>query len=298
MATTRTAPARQGFAAGIGANLLWGFLPLVFQLVETVDPVSVIANRAVWTFLIVGGIVVMEGWQSEVRKAFVSRPVLRRLAVSSAVLTVNWLIYVWAVETDQVLEASFGYFINPMVNVLMGMVLLGEHQTPRQAVALAIAAVAIVIQALGIGGVPLVSLGLAASFALYGYFRKTVAASSAIGLFVETTVLLPFAILFIAATIWLHGPGPYGDPRMVGLLMLTGPATAVPLLLFAFAVRRLRLTTIGMLQYVAPSIQFLLAITWFHEPLSAVRLVSFVLIWVSLVVFSLEPRAKAAPISH
>jgi len=221
------------------------------------------------------------------------------IAISAALLAGNWLLYVWAVEVGEVLQASFGYFINPLVNIAIGMVLLGERQNRLQTIAIAIAVVAILLQAVGLGGVPYIALGLAVSFGFYGFIRKTAKTGPATGLFVETLVVAPFALAFVVFTFATSGPGVHADPGMMALFMLTGPATAVPLLLFAYGVRRLRLTTIGMLQYLAPSIQFLLAIFMFGEHLNTVRLVSFALIWLSLAVFSYDSfrqrsRARAA----
>jgi chloramphenicol-sensitive protein RarD len=188
-----------------------------------------------------------------------------------------------------VLESSFGYFINPIVNVAVGVVLLGERLNRWQSVAVAIAVVAVAIQAIGLGTVPYIALGLALTFALYGYLRKTAKASSATGLFVETLILSPVALAYLLLTFAIEGGvGVHGDPYTLFLLMLTGPATALPLLLFAYAVQRLRLTTIGMLQYVSPSIQFVLAITVFGEHLNGVRLLSFGLIWLSLFVYTVD----------
>lgn len=286
LARDRRADQRTGLMAGLAANTMWGFLPILFAFVEVVDPISVIANRTVWSLVVVGGFMLLAGRLGEIRAVFKEPGTILRLLVSALLLAINWLIYVWAVENNYVLEGSFGYFINPMVNVVTGMVLLGERQNKWQTVALVIALVAIAIQAVGIGGVPFISLGLAVSFGLYGYFRKTVKANSATGLFVETVLLLPLAVGFIVWTIVAQGVGHYTDPRLFTLLVLTGPATAVPLLMFAYAVQRLRLTTMGMLQYLAPSIQFVLAITYFHEHLNGTRLFSFALIWVSLAVFS------------
>jgi len=211
------------------------------------------------------------------------------MIISAVLLAANWLVYVWAVETNQVLEASFGYFINPLVNVAIGMVLLGERQNRWQTVAIAVACVAIVVQAMGLGRIPWVALALAFSFGFYGYFRKTAKVGSATGLFVETLVLAPLALGYLAFTFVRDGNiGPLADPATLGLLALSGPATAMPLLLFAFAVQRLRLTTIGMLQYIGPSIQFLLAIFVLNESINVTQLLSFGLIWLSLIIYSAD----------
>jgi len=279
---------RNGVVAALVAYLLWGFLPILFRLLEPAGAVLIVAERTLWSLVLLAAILAFTKGFGEVRLVMSDWRRLRGIALSAVLLVGNWLLYVWAVETGQVLEASFGYFINPLVNVAIGMVLLGERQNRLQTVAIGIATIAILIQALGLGNVPFVALGLAFSFGFYGFIRKTAMAGPATGLFAETVVVAPFALAFVGFTLATSGPGPHADPMLMALLVLTGPATAVPLLLFAYAVRRLRLTTIGMFQYLAPSIQFLLAIFLFGEPLNALRLLSFALIWLSLVVFSYD----------
>jgi chloramphenicol-sensitive protein RarD len=285
---TAAADGRSGLAAGLVANLLWGVLPILFYLVEQVDAVEVVAARTVCALVVVGGLMGAAGRLGEARAELADRRTLVRLALSTLLLGANWLIYVYAVQSRHVLESSFGYFINPMVNVATGMLLLGERQRPLQSAALGLALVAIAIQAVGLGHVPYIALGLALTFGTYGYLRKTVRANATTGLLVETALLTPLALAYFGWTFARNGIGPLADPGVVGLLLLSGPATAAPLLFFAYAVQRLRLTTIGMLQYLSPSIQFVLAITFFGEALDAVRLVSFVLVWVSLAIFTAD----------
>lgn len=279
---------RKGAAAAIGAYGMWGLFPLLFHLLDAVAPLMVIVHRIVWSFLLVGAILWRGGRLKEVHTALLSPATLRGMIASALLLSVNWLIFVWAVQADKVLEVSFGYFINPLVSVAIGMVLLGERLSRGHAIALAIALVAVAILATGISGVPLVSLGLALSFGFYGYFRKTVAVGSVPGLFVETMVLLPFALGYLVYAIATEGPGPLADPWLFGWLVFTGPATSAALILFAYGSKRMKLATIGMFQYIAPSGHFLLAIFVFGEPLNMVQLVSFALIWISLIVFSAD----------
>jgi chloramphenicol-sensitive protein RarD len=279
---------RNGILAALAAYTLWGFLPLLFREVEAAGSVLIVAERTCWSLLLLAGILAFSGGFGEVRALFADRKRVFGTLLSAVLLAGNWLLYVWAVETGQVLEASFGYFINPLVNVLMGMILLGERQNRLQTISILIAAVAIGIQAVGLGNIPFIALGLALSFGFYGYFRKTAHLGPAGGLFAETVMLTPAALAFIVYTFVTTGPGVHTDPYLMTMLVLTGPATAIPLLLFAFAVRRLRLTTIGMFQYIAPSIQFLVAIFLFGEHLNGLRLLSFALIWVSLMVFSYD----------
>lgn len=281
--------ARSGLIVGLVCYLLWGFLPLLFKALQDIGSVTIVADRTIASLVVVGIILAASRRFSEVGVALRDWPTLRSMIISSVLLAGNWLLFVWAVESGMLLEASFGYFINPLVNVAIGMLLLGERQNRLQWLAIAVACVAIVIQAFGIGRIPYVALGLALSFGAYGYFRKTAKVSSAPGLFVETLVMLPVAVAYLAF-IFIRdgGVGLHADPGHLVLLLLLGPGTALPLLMFAYAVQRLRLTTIGMLQYLSPSIAFLLAITLFREPINGVQLLSFGLIWLSLAVYSAD----------
>jgi chloramphenicol-sensitive protein RarD len=283
-----------GVVAALLAYGAWGFLPLLFHALEHVDPVLVVAERTLWSLVLLALILALGAGFGEVRALFADGRRLVVTLVSAVLLAGNWLLYVWAVTTGQVLEASFGYFINPLINIVIGMVMLGERQNLLQSVAIGIAAVAIAIQAIGLGSVPFVALGLALTFGLYGYFRKTAALAPAAGLFAETALIAPVALGYVGFSLATQGLGPHADPVTVLVLMLCGPATALPLLLFVHAVRRLRLTTIGMFQYIAPSIQFILAIVFFGEHLNGTRLFSFALIWLSLVVFTYDSFRRRA----
>jgi chloramphenicol-sensitive protein RarD len=281
--------AKLGGISAISAYILWGVFPLYFKLVGEVSVYTVIAHRVVWSALFVALFLLLVGRIREIIPIFKSRRSIFWLIFSTLTITVNWTIFVWAIDNQMVLSVSFGYFINPLVNVALGMILLGERQNKLQTLAIGIAIVAVGIQAYGVGGLPWVSLALAVSFALYGYFRKTVDVGAAPGLLIETTMLLPFAILFL---IWFGPTTPVAQEdasiNLWLLLMLCGPVTAIPLILFSIGARRLRLTTIGIFQYIAPSIQFVLAITLLGEELNEMRLLSFMLIWVSLAVFTYD----------
>lgn len=275
-----------GLAAALGAFFIWGFMPLLFTPLAAAGPLLVVAWRTVLALILVGVGLMVIGRLREVRQALASRRTVAMMALSSLLLAFNWGLYIYSVISGQTLESAFGYFINPMMNVAIGMVLLGERQNRWQSIAIGIALVALLIQASGLGGVPYIALGLALSFALYGYARKTTQVASTPGLFVETLLLSPLAVLFIFGSFLVQGAAPYADPLTVAMLLLTGPATALPLLMFAFAMQRLRMTTMGMLQYLGPTIQFLLAIFVLGESLNGLRLLSFALIWVSLAVYT------------
>lgn len=277
-----------GVIAAVSAYLLWGFLPLYFRLLDSAGALLIVAERTIFSLLFLTAILAFVGGFGEVKAILSDTRRLKVLAMSSLLLFANWMIYVWAVETGQVLEASFGYFINPLVNVALGMILLGERQSPLQIAAIVIAGIAIAIQTIAMGSIPFVALGLALSFGIYGFIRKTAAAGPATGLFAETLMVSPIALAIIGYSLMTQGAGVHADPLMMLMLVMTGPVTAIPLLLFAYAVKRLRLTAIGMFQYLSPSIQFLVAIFVFGEKLDQVVLVSFVLIWISLVVFTYD----------
>ena len=280
---------QSGLLVGLFCYILWGFLPLLFDLLKETGSFTVVANRTVWSLFFVGAILIATRKMGDVKAALSDLRTLRSMLFSSVLLAANWLIYVWAVDSGQVLQGSLGYFINPLINVVLGMLLLGERQTPLQWLSIIVAVAAIGVQAIGLGAIPFVALSIAITFAVYGYFRKTAKVSSTSGLFVETLILVPVAVAYLAYSFWQQGGlGLEADPHYLMLLILTGPATAVPLLMFAFAVQRLRLTTIGMLQYVSPSIQFAIAIFVLHESINAVQLLSFGMIWLSLIIYSAD----------
>ena len=294
--TKDAAATRNGVIAAATAYAMWGLLPLLFHLLNHVGSVMLVAERTVWSLVFMAIIVLATRKFGEVKALLSDWRKVRIMAISAALLGGNWLLYVWAIETGQVLEASFGYFINPLVNIVMGMVLLRERQNLLQSVSIGIAAIAIGVQAIGLGSVPFIALGLALSFGFYGYFRKTAMLGPATGLFAETLMIAPLALGYIGYTFVTTGIGVHADPGTMTLLILTGPATAVPLLLFAYAVQRLRLTTIGMFQYIAPSLLFVVAIFVFGETINGERLFSFSLIWLSLILFtydSLRQRNRA-----
>ena len=279
---------RDGLTAAVAAYVIWGFFPLMFLQLSGVDPVLIVAHRIVWSLVVVGSILVLRNRLGEVSQALRDPQVLWRLGASTIFVGINWLTYVWAVENNRVLETSFGYFLNPLVNVLLGIVLLGERQNRWQWVAILIAAVAMVLQTIGLNGFPWLAVVIAVTFALYGYMRKTVKVSSAPGLFIETLLLMPLSVAYIIYTVVAHGAGPHASAHGWFWLIFTGPATSLTLLLFAFGVQRLRLTTIGIIQYIAPSIQRVLAVTVLSEELNSMRLLSFALIWLSLAVFTVD----------
>ncbi|WP_428938480.1 EamA family transporter RarD [Fontivita pretiosa] len=277
---------RIGLACGLGAYLLWGFIALYFKLVAHVPPIHVLAHRVVWSLVFVVALTAITGGWNELHSAIRNRRTLLFLAGSTTLLSINWFTFILAVATDRVVQASLGYFINPLVNVLLGMIFLRERLRPWQVVGLLLASSGVATLALSRGYLPWIALALAVSFGFYGLLRKLAPVGAMPGLTVETAILFVPAL----ATIFLYQPAnaPAIDPKSLALLMLAGVVTAVPLLLFTAAARRLRLATMGFLQYLAPSCQFLLAIFAFHEPFSGADLTSFCLIWTALLIYSLD----------
>ncbi len=276
---------RRGLAYGVGAYVLWGLLPLYFRVLHDVDPGEIVAQRVLWSALLVAGIVIAVRRGAALRAAFADRRALLNLIGSAAFIAVNWIVYVWAVLNGHVLAASLAYFLNPLLNVLLGVTLLGERMNTAQRVAIALAGLGVALFAIGSLGELWISLSLAFSFAFYGLIRKTVSVGALEGLMVETTLLAPVALGYLW---WLGSGVPLAIERGVGmaaLLVFAGAATTAPLLLFSAAARRLPLTTMGMLQFLAPSIQFVLAIAVFGERLTPMRLACFALIWAGLAVY-------------
>ena len=268
------------------AFALWGVLPLFYKALGHVPVLDVLAHRGIWALVFLALIVTLTRRWAIVARALTSPRVLGLLVVTGVLIGGNWGGFIYAVDAGRVLEASLGYFINPMMNVALGVVLLGEKLNGPQKAAIACAALGVLNQVILIGTVPWIALFLATSFAAYGYLRKTVSVESLDGLFVEMLVLAP---LMIGYLVWAEGPAlgfAGADAWTIMLLLLTGPFTAIPLLLFAAGARRIHLATLGILQFIAPSIMFLMAVFLFGEPFMLANALTFGLIWTGLAVFA------------
>jgi chloramphenicol-sensitive protein RarD len=295
-ATSTTSLDRRGLGFGLGAYLIWGFLPLYFLLLAGVTAGEIVADRVVWSLVLLIGILAVAGRFGKLVAVLRTPRTLGLLAISAALISVNWLIYIWAVQNGHVLAASLGYFLNPLVNVLLGVVVLGERLKRMQMAAVALAAAGVAVLASGAGTGLWISLSLAFSFGLYGLMRKIAPVESLEGLTVETALLTPFALAYMA---WLASNDAlvFGDvPGLTALLVLAGAVTAVPLLLFAGAARLLPYSTLGLLQYLAPTLQFLLAITVFGEAMTPSHIVCFALIWAGLALYVLSSVRKPRPV--
>ena len=285
---------RAGTAAGLSAYLLWGCFPLYFPLLEPAGGVEIVAHRVIWSLLFVALLLTALRRWSLVRAAVTDRRTLLVLAGASALIAANWLVFVYGVNSGHVVETSLGYFINPLVSVLLGVVVFSERLRPLQWTAVGLATVAVVVLTIDYGRPPWIALTLAATFGSYGLLKKLVRVEAAPGLFVETAVAFVPALVVLGV---LHGTG-RGTAGSEGtghllLLMASGIATAVPLLLFAAAARRIPLSTVGLLQYVTPLMQLALGVFVFHEPMPPARLAGFAIVWAALAVFTVDSLRAA-----
>lgn len=280
---------RAGLAYGLAAYGFWGFMPIYWKHLRDLPASEILAHRIPWALLAFAGFAWWRGRLPDVAVALRDPRTRRMLIASALLLSINWLTFVYAVVTDRVLQASLGYFINPLVSVLLGLVVLRERLRPAQWAAVALAGAGVAQLAAGAGEPPWIGLVLAGSFGLYGLLRKTAPVDALPGSTVEMLVLAPLAVGFLA---WLEGRGTghlgHADAATHGLLLVSGLLTALPLLWFTNAARRLPLSSLGFLQYLAPSIQLLLAVRLYGELFTAVHTRSFVCIWAGLAIFSAD----------
>lgn len=286
---------RRGVLAGVAAYSIWGTFPLVFHWLQDVGALEVLAHRVTWSFVVVAGILVVRRdrtWLRILRRGGADR---LRLVAAAGCISVNWLVYVWAVGQERVVEAALGYYINPLLTVALGVVVLREHLSRAQGVALALAAAAVAVLTASYGQVPWISLVLACSFAAYSFLKKSVSTTAVTSLAVETAILLPFAALGLVA-FELTGDAAFlqGSAGRDVLLLSLGVVTATPLLLFAASARRVPLVVLGLLQYLTPTAQLLLGITVLDEELPPDRLAGFVLVWAALVVLGVDAFRRAS----
>ncbi|NYF31784.1 MULTISPECIES: EamA family transporter RarD [Sphingopyxis] len=282
-----------GLPYAIAAYGIWGFVPLFFKLIASVPPVEVLAQRIIWSLPLCFAIMLFRRQIGEYLAALKDWRTLRLLLASAVLIAVNWLVYIYSIFTDHVLAASLGYYLNPLVNVMLGMIFLGERLSRLQLVAVVIAGVGVAILLAGALDTLWISLTLAFSFGIYGLLRKVAPVGSLPGLSVETTVLLLPSLGVAAWYLWAGDGRGFGSDTSISLLLMAGGVvTAVPLLLFATAARRMSYAALGFVQFLAPTLQFLLSLFVFHEPLKPVQLACFVLIWISIAVFSFDMLRK------
>ncbi|MBY5567155.1 EamA family transporter RarD [Rhizobium leguminosarum] len=277
----------RGFAFALTAYLLWGFLPIYMKAVAHISPAEVIAHRIVWSLPLAGIVLIVLGRTGDIRAALSSPRMLAMAALTASLITVNWGTYVWAIGAGHSLDAALGYFINPLFSIFLGAVFLKEKLQPLQIAAIALAALAVAILALDSGGIPWVALTLAVSWGFYALLRKTLPLGPNQGFFLEVLILSGPALLYI---LYLEFGG-QGHLYRTGfadttLLLGCGVITAVPLMIYANGAKLLRLSTIGIMQYIAPTMIFLIAVFVFHEPFGTARMIAFPLIWAGLFLYS------------
>ncbi len=283
---------REGMIGGLcalGAFGTWGFLPIYFKYMHEVPPFEILAHRIVWSVVLVGLFLLAVGRWKEVPTILANRRMVLWLCVSATLLSCNWLLFIWAVTNGQMLQGSLGYYINPLVNVVLGVLLLGERLTRPQWIAVIISILGVITLGAGLGEFPWIAVTLALLFGFYGYVRKTAPVGAAAGLFVETLVVILPATAYLIY-LGYHGQGAFGNVSISYdlLLVFAGAVTAVPLILFSAAARRLRYATVGFFQYLAPTLQFILAVAVYGEAFTDAHKITFALIWLALSIYSFD----------
>ncbi len=277
---------RDGLIAAFLAYLMWGVLPVYFKLVEDVAAFEVLVHRIIWAVPFGALIVFSRRQWPEVRRALADSRVVGFLVLTAILIAGNWFVYIWAIQNDQILQASLGYYINPLLFTLAGVLLFGEKLTRFQIAAIILAAAGVLILTVSSGQVPAIALILGTLFTIYGVIRKRIVVGGMPGLFIETLVLFPLSMAYL---IWIMISGAtafeLGSPSMMALLILAGPVTVLPLLCFALATRRLNLSTVGFMQFIAPTLQFIIGLLY-GEELTSAHVVCFSLIWLAVGLFS------------
>lgn len=278
--------AEKGVVLAVMAHLIWGGMAFYFGLIRYISPVEIAVNRGIWALPIACAVVWYLGQWPDVRRAAASPRNLAILTLTSLLIVFNWGFYVWSIEVGRTLESSLGYFINPLLNVVMGYLFLGERFTVPQKVALGLAVLAVLVQTYALGHIPWLGLMLAATFCLYGFLRKTIPVGPTQGFLIEVAII---ALPLLGAQAWLYSKGGtyFGTSAFnTSMLIGCGVMTAMSLMLFAASIRRIRYSTAGLLQYISPSLVFLTAVFVFGEPMDTLKLASFVIIWIALAIFS------------
>ena len=283
---------RTGLVYGLSAYTMWGFIPLYFRALSHVSPLIVLCHRVCWSALFMALVVSIRGEWKAIAPVLRSPRNVTLLCAGALLIALNWLIFIYAIAQQHVLQASLGYFINPLFSIALGMMFLGERLRPWQWLAVLVASISVINLTLRGAGLPWIAVSLAASFGLYGLVRKSVDINSLHGLTIESAILLPAALLVLVFL-------PSGEMTIStrSLLSLSGIFTAVPLLFFGAALRRLQLSTLGFLQYIGPTLQFVVALWLFHEVLDPAKLASFVLCWLAIAVYAADSLINRRPLA-
>jgi chloramphenicol-sensitive protein RarD len=286
---------RNGAFSALSAYLLWGFAPIYFKLLTAIEPGEIMMHRVIWStvFLLVM-IIAMKKW-SQLVAIFKQPKILLQLSLSASFLAVNWFLFIWAVNNDHLLDASLGYYINPIFNVILGMIFFHERLRRNQLIAVGLAVIGVLVQLIALGTLPIISLALASTFAIYGLLRKKLPINSFIGLFIESLMMLPIALIYWFLFVESSTSNMAINTASLNFtLIMAGIVTTAPLLFFTIAAKRLALSTLGFFQYLGPSIMFLLATFYYQETMKSAELITFVFIWAALALYSLDSFKKRA----
>ena len=279
----------KGILNGLAAYALWGFFPIYWKLLQDVPALQVIGHRIGWSFILLIGVILLTRQWKEFRSAALEPRTIALYSIAAVLLSMNWLVYVWGVNAGFIVETSLGYFINPLVSVLLGVLLLGERLRPVQWVPVGLAAAGVIYLTVAYGRLPWIALSLAFSFGIYGLVKKVAPLGSLYGLTLETALVFPVALLYLLYVGVTREGSFLHEGALTDLLLIgTGAVTSIPLLMFASAARQIPLTMIGVLQYIAPTIQFLIGVFLYHEPFDQSRLIGFGLVWMALLIFWVE----------
>src|SRR6266545_7003179 len=279
---------KKGILNGLAAYALWGFFPIYWKLLHQVSALQVIGHRISWSFLLLIIFVLVTGQWKDFRSALTAKT-LGIYSIAAVLLTINWLVYVWGVNAGFIVETSLGYFINPLLSVLLGVIFLRERLRPAQWIPVAIAAIGVIYLTAVYGRLPWIAISLAFSFGFYGFVKKLAHLGSLYGLTLETGIVVPFALMYLAF-IGLNSTGAFlHKGAQIDLLLIgAGIVTTIPLLMFASAARQIPLTVVGLLQYIAPTMQFLIGVFLYKEPFDQAHLIGFGIVWIALIIFWVE----------
>jgi len=284
---------RNGALSALSAYLLWGFAPIYFKLLTAIEPGEIMMHRVIWStvFLLVM-IIIMKKW-TQLVAIFKQPKIILQLSLSASFLAVNWFLFIWAVNNNHLLDASLGYYINPLFNVILGMIFFNERLRRNQLIAVGLALLGVLVQLFALGTLPIISLALASTFAIYGLIRKKLPINSFIGLFIESLLMLPIALLYWFFFVESSTSNMTINTASLNFtLIMAGIVTTAPLLFFTIAAKRLALSTLGFFQYLGPSIMFLLATFYYQETMKSAELITFIFIWAALALYSLDSFKK------
>lgn len=284
--------ATTGLLAGVAAFLIWGLAPLYFNLLQDMPAAEILAHRSIWSLGLALLILLLIRKLPDLSSTLRDGKKMRMLALTTALIGSNWLVFIWAINNGHLLDGSLGYYINPLINIILGVLFLGEKLRRLQWLAVALASIGIAYELWQFGRVPVIALFVASTFALYGLVRKRAPVESLTGLTVEILYMLPVALIYL---VWSESPTSNllnNSWELNGLLLLAGPITLIPLLLFTIAARRLNLSTVGFLQYIGPSLMLVVATQVLGEPFSEGKLTTFMFVWLGLALYSIDALAQ------